>query len=131
MDLNKVSLIGNLTADPETKTFPSGDSIVRFAVATNRTWKNPETNAPEKDVEYHALAARGKLAEIVATYLKKGSRVYVEGRLKTRKWTGKDGQPKSKTELIVSRLIIFGLKKDNPIGAEDPALAFPTEPARV
>ena len=100
MDLNKVSLIGNLTGDPETKVFPSGDSIVRFAVATNRTWKNPETNAPEKDVEYHALAARGKLAEIVATYLKKGSRVYCEGRLKTRKWTGKDGQKHEETTFV-------------------------------
>lgn len=131
MDLNKVSLIGNLTADPETKTFPSGDSIVRFAVATNRKWTNPETNEPEKDVEYHALAARGKLAEVVARYLKKGSRVYVEGRLKTRKWTGKDGQQRSKTELIVSRLIIFGPKKEIPPGPDEPNLDFPTSTANA
>lgn len=118
MDLNKVSLIGNLTADPEVKTFANGDQLVRFAVATNRTWKDPNTNEQQKDVEYTAAAARGKVAEIVASYLMKGSRVYVEGRLKTRKWNDKEGNPKSKTELIVSRLIIFGQRQDH--GAEDP-----------
>jgi single-strand DNA-binding protein len=118
MDLNKVSLIGNLTADPETKTFPNGDQLVRFAVATNRTWKDPNTDEQQKDVEYTAAAARGKVAEIVASHLKKGSRVYVEGRLKTRKWNDKEGKPKSKTELVVSRLIIFGLRQDH--GAVDP-----------
>jgi single-strand DNA-binding protein len=131
MDLNKVSLIGNLTADPESKTFPNGDVVVRFSVATNRTWKDPNTDEQQKDVEYTAVAARGKVADIVTRYLHKGSRVYVEGRLKTRKWNDKDDNPKSRTELIVSRLIIFGLKKDNPEPADDPQVGLPAETAQA
>ncbi|MEW5701568.1 MAG: single-stranded DNA-binding protein [Candidatus Zixiibacteriota bacterium] len=114
MDLNKLSLIGNLTADPESKTFPNGDVVVRFSVATNRTWRDPNTDEQQKHVEYTAVAARGKLADIVQQYLHKGSRVYVEGRLKTRRWKDKDGNPKSKTELIVLRLIIFGGRQARP-----------------
>lgn len=126
MDLNKLSLIGNLTADPESKTFPNGDIVVRFSVATNRTWKDPNTEEQQKDVEYTAVAARGKVADVVLRYLHKGSRVYVEGRLKTRKWTDKEGNPKSRTELIVSRLIIFGLPQGQPDGATNQLELAPT-----
>ena len=99
MYLNKVLLIGNLTRDPELKALPSGMKVCSFAVATNRTYKDKEGNKQDT-TEFHNVSAFGKIGELVAQYMKKGSQVYLEGRLQTRSWEGKDGEKKYRTEII-------------------------------
>jgi len=107
MYLNKIQIIGNLTRDPEMKALPSGVSVTNFSVATNRTWKDKDGEKKE-EVEYHNLVAFGKQAEIIAQYMRKGSQVYVEGRLQTRSWD-KDGQKMYRTEIVVE-MVQFGSK---------------------
>lgn len=110
-DLNKVMIIGNMTRDPEIKTIPSGQSVASFSVATNRSWNN-NSGELQKAVEYTDVVAWGKLAEIAGQILKKGRRVYIEGRLQTRNWEGQDGAKRYKTEVIASDLIVL----DKPPG---------------
>jgi single-strand DNA-binding protein len=100
MYLNKVYLIGNLTQDPEFKTLPSGSSVASFSLATNRTWTDKQGQRQET-AEYHNVVAYGKQAETISQYLKKGSLLFVEGRLQTRSWEAQDGQKKYRTEIIV------------------------------
>lgn len=100
MYLNKVYLIGNLTQDPEFKALPSGSSVVSFSIATNRTWTDKQGQRQET-AEYHNVVAYGKQAETINQYLKKGSLLFVEGRLQTRSWEAQDGQKKYRTEIIV------------------------------
>ncbi len=102
-DLNKVMLIGNLTKDPEAKTLPSGQSLSNFSLATNRTWKDKDGSKKEQ-AEFHNIIAWGKLAEICNQYLKKGSKVYIEGRLQTRSWDDQNGVKKYRTEIIAENL---------------------------
>ncbi|MFH1667488.1 MAG: single-stranded DNA-binding protein [Candidatus Komeilibacteria bacterium] len=109
MDLNKVMVIGRLTADPEVRTTPGGDSVVSFSVATNFTWTNKEGNKQEK-AEFHNIVAWRKLAEIMAQYLKKGSRVYLDGRLQTRSWEDQNGIKKYRTEIIADNMIMLDSK---------------------
>jgi single-strand DNA-binding protein len=103
MDLNRVTLLGNLAADPVARKLPTGKTFVQFSVAT-------EMGRSKKDVEFHNVVAWGKLGEIVATYLKKGNRVYVEGQLKTRRWQDKVGNKRYKTEVVANNLIMLGPK---------------------
>lgn len=110
-DLNKVMIIGNMTRDPEIRTIPSGQSVASFSVATNRSW-NDNSGELQKAVEYTDMVAWGKLAEIAGQILKKGRRVYIEGRLQTRNWEGQDGVKRYKTEVIASDLIVL----DKPQG---------------
>lgn len=110
-DLNKLMLIGNVTRDPEIRTIPSGQSVASFAVATNRSW-NDNAGQLQKAVEYTEIVAWGKLAEIAGQILKKGRRVYTEGRLQTHSWEGQDGAKRYKTEMIASDLIVL----DKPQG---------------
>ncbi|HAR54743.1 TPA: single-stranded DNA-binding protein [Patescibacteria group bacterium] len=110
-DLNKVMLIGNMTRDPEIRTIPSGQSVASFSVATNRSW-NDNAGELQKAVEYTDIVAWGKLAEIAGQILKKGRRVYIEGRLQTRNWEGQDNVKRYKTEVIASDLIVL----DKPQG---------------
>ncbi|OIO47287.1 MAG: hypothetical protein AUJ28_01015 [Parcubacteria group bacterium CG1_02_37_51] len=112
MDLNKVMVIGRLTANPEVRTTPGGDSVVSFSVATNFTWTNKEGNKQEK-AEFHNIVAWRKLAEIMAQYLKKGSRIYLDGRLQTRSWEDQNGIKKYRTEIIADNMIMLDSKGSN------------------
>jgi single-strand DNA-binding protein len=105
--VNKVILVGNLGRDPETRYTASGDPITNVSIATTDTWKDKSGEKQEK-TEWHRVAFFGKLAEIAGEYLKKGSQVYVEGRLQTRKWQDKDGQDKYTTEIVADRMQMLG-----------------------
>lgn len=106
MNLNKVMLIGNLTRDPEMKTIPSGQNVTTFSIATNLVWTDQSGQKQEK-VEFHNIVAWRKLAEICGQYLRKGSKIYLEGRLQTRDWTGQDGVKKYRTEIIAENMIML------------------------
>ena len=119
--LNKVMLIGNLTRDPEMRYTPQGTAVCTFGVATNRSWTT-DTGEKKEDVEFHNVVAWNKLAEICAQLLKKGRKVYVEGRLSTRSWQGQDGTQKQRTEVVISDMVILDKKSDNP---EDGGIEIP------
>ena len=104
--LNKVELIGNLTRDPELRYTPQGTAVCTFGLATNRQWVT-ETGEKKEDVEFHRIVSWQKLAELCAQLLSKGRKVYVEGRLQTRKWTGKDEVERTTTEVVISEMIIL------------------------
>lgn len=106
--INRVILIGNLGRDPETRYMPSGDAMTNIAVATTDKWKDKATGEQKEATEWHRIAFFGKLAEIAGQYLKKGSQVYIEGKLKTRKWAGKDGVEKYTTEIIADTMQMLG-----------------------
>jgi len=112
MDLNKVTLIGRLTRDPESRTIPSGESVATFSVATSRQWTDRQTNEKKSQTEFHNVVAWRRLAEIVTQYLKKGSQVYVEGRLQTRSWDDPSGAKKYRTEIIAENLIMLGGRQE-------------------
>lgn len=104
LNLNRAMILGNLTRDPEVRFTPAGQSVATFAVATNRRWTTKEGQTQES-AEYHDVVAWGKLAEICQQFLKKGQRVYVEGRLQTRSWEGQDGAKRNRTEIIAENVI--------------------------
>jgi single-strand DNA-binding protein len=118
MDLNRSSILGRLTQDPEIKTTPNGQSVCTIGVATGRSWTDQSGNKQEK-TEFHNCVLWGKLADIAGQYLSKGRRVFMEGRLETRNWTGQDGVKKYRTEIIVSNMIML----DGPRGAGAPQAA--------
>ena len=105
--VNKVILIGNLGKDPETRYMPRGDAICNITLATTDSWKDKSGEKQER-TEWHRVAFFGKLAEISGEYLKKGSQVYVEGRLQTRKWQDKDGQDRYTTEIVADKMQMLG-----------------------
>ena len=105
--VNKVILIGNLGADPETRYLPSGDAVTNIRIATSENWKD-KSGEKQEHTEWHRIAFFGKLAEIAGEYLKKGSPVYVEGRIRTRKWQDKEGQDKYSTEIVADRMQLLG-----------------------
>lgn len=105
--VNKVMLIGNLGADPETRYLPSGDAVTNIRIATTDTWKD-KSGEKQEHTEWHRIAFFGKLAEIAGEYLKKGSPVYVEGRIRTRKWQDKEGQDRFSTEIVADRMQLLG-----------------------
>lgn len=109
MSLNRVQLIGNLTRDPEIKQIPGGQVVATFGVATNLTWKD-QSGAQQSKVEFHNVVAWRKLAEICGQYLKKGSKVFVEGRLQTRDWEGEDGVKRYRTEIVADNMIMLDRK---------------------
>jgi single-strand DNA-binding protein len=102
--VNKVILIGNLGADPEVRYMPSGNAVANLRIATSETWKDKTTGEPQERTEWHRVAIFGKLGEVAGQYLRKGSKVYIEGSLRTRKWQGQDGQDRYTTEVVVSGL---------------------------
>lgn len=104
--LNRATIIGNLTRDPEVRQTPSGQSVCSFSVATNRTWSGQDGQKQEA-TEFHNVVAWGKLAEICGQYLNKGRKVYIEGRLQTRDWEGQDGVRRYRTEIITENMIIL------------------------
>lgn len=108
MNLNKAELIGNMTANPVIRSLPSGQSVASFSLATNYSWTDFKTKEKHKSVEFHPVIAWGKLGEVVGKYLKKGDKVYIDGRLYTRSWQGKDTIKRSRTEIIAQNLIMLG-----------------------
>ena len=102
--INKVILIGNLGADPEVKYMPSGDPVTTVRLATSESWKDKSTGENVEKTEWHRVVFFKRLAEIAGEYLKKGSKVYVEGRLQTRKWQGQDGQDRYTTEIVANEM---------------------------
>jgi single-strand DNA-binding protein len=102
--INKVILIGNLGRDPETRYMPSGKAATNFSIATSERFKDRETGEPQERTEWHRIATFDRLAEISAEYLKKGSKVYIEGRLRTRKWQDKEGKDRYSTEIIADQM---------------------------
>ena len=107
MDLNKVMIIGRLTRDPELRTTPNGASVCQLGLATNFVYTNQQSGQKVEQVEYHNVVLWRKLAEIANQYLKKGQRVYIEGRLTTRSWDGQDGKKNYKTEIIADNMIML------------------------
>jgi single-strand DNA-binding protein len=99
--VNKVILIGNLGVDPEVRYLPSGSAVANLRLATSETWRDKTTGEPQERTEWHRVALFGKLAEIAGQYLHKGSKVYIEGKLRTRKWQAQDGQDRYTTEIVV------------------------------
>ena len=122
--VNKVILIGNLGADPETRYLPSGDAVTNIRIATSEKWKD-KSGDQQEHTEWHRIAFFGKLAEIAGEYLKKGSPVYVEGRIRTRKWQDKEsGQDRYSTEIVADRMQLLGAR-----GAGSGAEPMSREPA--
>lgn len=103
-NLNRVTVMGVLGRDPETKTFPNGGSITTFSVATSEHWKDKTTGERKQATEWHRIAANNRLGEIASKYLKKGGKVYVEGSLRTRKWKDQSGSEKEITEIRADEL---------------------------
>ncbi|HEY5603431.1 MAG TPA: single-stranded DNA-binding protein [Gammaproteobacteria bacterium] len=131
--INKVILIGNLGADPEVKYMPSGDPITTVRLATSESWKDKSTGENVEKTEWHRVVFFKRLAEIAGEYLKKGSKVYIEGRLQTRKWQGQDGQDRYTTEIIANEMQMLDSRggtasmSSGAPAAKEPA--FANEPA--
>jgi len=106
--VNKIILVGNVGADPETRYASSGDAITNLRLATSDKYKDKTTGEPKEVTEWHRIAFFGKLAEIVSEHVKKGSSLYIEGRIRTRKWQGSDGQDKYSTEIIADAMQMLG-----------------------
>lgn len=113
MSLNKAQLIGNLTRDPEIKQIPGGSQVATFGVATNFTWTD-QSGAKQSKVEFHNVVAWRKLAEICGQFLRKGSKVFVEGRIQTREWEAEDGTKRYRTEIVADNMIMLDKKGDIP-----------------
>ncbi|GKS85832.1 single-stranded DNA-binding protein [Acidovorax sp. SUPP1855] len=120
--VNKVIIVGNLGRDPEMRTFPSGDQVANVAIATTDRWRDKNTGENKEATEWHRVVFNGRLAEIVAQYLRKGSQVYVEGSLRTRKWTDQAGVEKYSTEIRADSLQMLGGKQGDG-GGHAPAPA--------
>src|SRR5579871_4074545 len=108
--VNKVILIGNLGADPETRAMPSGSQVANLRVATSESWRDKQTGEQQERTEWHRVAFFGRLAEIAGEYLKKGSQVYIEGSLRTRKWQDKQGNERYSTEIVGNEMQMLGGK---------------------
>ena len=106
--VNKVILVGNLGRDPETRYNPEGAAITNISVATTDTWKDKTSGEKQERTEWHRVVFFSRLAEIAGEYLKKGSQVYIEGSLRTRKWTDKEGQDRYTTEIVADRMQMLG-----------------------
>ncbi len=106
--VNKVILVGNLGADPETRSMPSGMTVTNIRIATSESWKDKASGAQQERTEWHNIALFGRLGEIAAEYLRKGSQVFVEGKLRTRKWQDKQGNDRFTTEIIADNMQMLG-----------------------
>jgi len=106
--VNKVILVGNLGRDPETRYMPNGEAVTNITLATTETWKDRNSGDRQEKTEWHRVTFYRRLAEIAGEYLKKGSQIYVEGRLETRKWTDKEGKDRYTTEIIASEMKMLG-----------------------
>ncbi len=125
--VNKVILVGNLGADPESRFAPSGDAICNISVATTETWKDKNTGDKKESTEWHKVGFYGKLAEIAGQYLRKGSQVYVEGSLRTRKWQDKNGQDRYTTEIRGDVMKMLGGRPEGQQQAAAPRQQAPQQ----
>lgn len=123
--VNKVILVGNLGKDPETKYMPSGDCVCNFSIATSESWKDKTSGEKVEKTEWHNIVMYRKLAEIAGEYLRKGSQVYIEGKLKTRKWQDKEGNDRWTTEVEARDMQMLGGRNNQPTGAAAPATQPP------
>ena len=121
--VNKVIIVGNLGNDPDTKYMPSGSAVTNLSVATNESWKDKATGEQKDRTEWHKVAMFGRLAEISAEYLRKGSQVYIEGKLRTRKWTDQQGNDRYTTEIIADEMQMRGGRT----GGGAPAMGGPPQ----
>jgi single-strand DNA-binding protein len=108
--INKVILVGNLGKDPETRYMPSGSAVTNLTLATSEAWKDKQSGEQQERTEWHKVAMFGRLAEIAAEYLRKGSQVYIEGKLRTRKWQDKEGKDRWTTEIVADEMQMLGGK---------------------
>lgn len=123
--VNKVIVVGNLGQDPETRYMPSGSAVTNLRVATNESWKDKQTGEQKDRTEWHSVAMFGRLAEIAAEYLRKGSQVYIEGKLRTRKWQDKDGNDRYTTEIVADEMQMLGSRS----GGGAPAMSDAPPPS--
>lgn len=119
--VNKVTLIGNLTADPEIRSTQSGQNVANLRLATNESWFNKQTGNKEERTEYHAVSCWGKQAELCAQYLKKGRKIYLEGRLQSREYQTQDGQTRKVWEVVANQVVFLGGRSDGPSEQSRPA----------
>ena len=127
--LNRATILGNTTRDPEVKQIASGQSVCTFGVATNRSWTDASGVKQDK-AEFHNIVAWGKLAEILGQYLTKGKKVYIEGRLQTRDWEGQDGVKRYRTEIVAENAIILD-RAGSAGGGFAPAVSAPADDPSV
>lgn len=119
--VNKVILIGNLGSDPETRYMPSGGAVTNIRLATSESWRDKQSGDTKERTEWHNVVFFNKLAEIAGEYLRKGSKVYVEGSLRTRKWQGQDGQDRYTTEIVAGEMQMLDGRGERPAGVAEPA----------
>jgi single-strand DNA-binding protein len=117
MSLNQAQIIGYLGKDPEVRYLPSGEAVANFSIATSEKWKDKATGEPREETEWHRISVFGRLAEIVGEYLKKGSLVFIQGKIKTRKYTDKDGAERYATEIRAETMKMLGGRDANQGGA--------------
>ena len=129
--INKVILVGNLGADPETRYMPSGGAVTNIRVATSESWKDKQTGDQQERTEWHSVAMFNRLAEVAAEYLSKGSQVYIEGKLRTRKWQDKQGNDRYTTEIVASEMQMLGGRGGSSGGSGGDSSAPRREPAAV
>ena len=118
--INKVILVGNLGADPDTRYMPSGKAVTNIRLATSESWKDKQTGDTQERTEWHSIVMYDKLGEIAAEYLRKGSQVYIEGKLRTRKWQDKEGKDRYTTEIIADQMQMLGSRGGGGGGPSEP-----------
>ncbi|MBX3664633.1 MAG: single-stranded DNA-binding protein [Burkholderiales bacterium] len=123
--VNKVILIGNLGKDPETRYLPSGDAVTNITVATTESWKDKKSGDKQEHTEWHRISFFGRQAEVAGEYLKKGSPVYIEGRIRTRKWQDKEGQDRYSTEIVADRMQLLGSRGGGGSGGDGGGMREP------
>jgi single-strand DNA-binding protein len=132
--VNKVIVVGNLGKDPETRFLPDGKAVCNFSVATTDKWTDKATNEKKEATEWHRISSFGRLAEICGEYLKKGSQVYIEGKLRTRKWQDKEGQDRYSTDIIADVMQMLGSRSGmgggEPREMREPSAAGESKPAK-
>ena len=116
---NKVIIVGNLGADPDSRAMPSGNAVTNISVATSESWNDRETGEKKEKTEWHRVVFFNRLAEIAAQYLKKGSQVYVEGKLQTRKWEDKEGNERWTTEVVANQMQMLGDRMSNDMSNDN------------
>ena len=117
--INKVIIVGNLGADPDSRAMPSGNAVTNISVATSESWNDRDTGEKQEKTEWHRVVFFNRLAEIAAQYLKKGSQVYVEGKLQTRKWEDKEGNERWTTEVVANQMLMLGDRMSNDMSNDN------------
>ena len=117
--INKVIIVGNLGADPDSRAMPSGNAVTNISVATSESWNDKDTGEKQEKTEWHRVVFFNRLAEIAAQYLRKGSQVYVEGKIQTRKWEDKEGNERWTTEIVANQMQMLGDRMSNDMSNDN------------